>query len=148
MVTNETQNLYPLRPHPFYEIDTPSGYYAEQHRKDKKPFVSLLIYDHASLEETQEYLQTAWKSVKKELDKQRGEPARRVRRSTHKERDGEVLELYEKSREELGLKKGEYKEIAVARMLSKKYGVIDSDHVKRIVARMRQMKRGTRKPPA
>ncbi|MFZ3044254.1 MAG: hypothetical protein WA058_04090 [Minisyncoccia bacterium] len=147
VVTNETQNLYPLRPHPFYEIDTQKGYWAEQYRKDAKPFVSLLIYDYASLAETQAYLKSSWKRIKKELDKQRGEPARRIRRSTHKERDREVLALYEKSREELGLKKGEYKEIVVAQMLSGKYGVIDSDNVKRIVARMRQMKKGTRKPP-
>ncbi len=147
VVTNETQNLYPLRPHPFYDIDTPQGYLAEQHRKDAKPFVSLLIYDYASLDEIQAYLKTSWKYVKKELDKQRGEPAHRIRRSTHKERDREVLALYEKSREELGLKKGEYKEMAVARMLSGKYGTIDWDHIKRIVARMRKMKRGTHKPP-
>ncbi|MFA6414740.1 MAG: hypothetical protein WC217_01080 [Candidatus Paceibacterota bacterium] len=143
VVTNETQNLYPLRPHPFYEIDTPSGYCTEQHRKDKKPFVSLLIYDYASLEETQEYLKKSWNNIKQSLDKQRGKPTRRIRRWTHKDRDEEILRLYEKSRAELGLKKGEYKQIGIARLIATKYGPIDSDYIKNIVLRRRRLKRGT-----
>jgi len=143
VVTNETSTLYPGRPYPFCQIDTLDGRFATENWKDKKPFVSLLIYDYASLEETQEYLKKSWNNIKQSLDKQRGKPTRRIRRWTHKDRDEEILRLYEKSRAELGLKKGEYKQIGIARLIATKYGPIDSDYIKNIVLRRRRLKRGT-----
>lgn len=141
VLTNRTNTSGLIGIEAFSEID-PRGLIARRHRKNKRSFVSLLIYDRASLKEVQNYLKTIWPYVKRDLERQAGKQLSRIRTSSHKERDEDIIKLYEKSREELGLKKGEYKQIAVARIISEKYGRVEPEHVQRIVARRRRMRRG------
>lgn len=139
VLTNGTKILYPERPYPLCDFDN-SGIRATELRKKKVPFVSLLIYDNASLPEVQKHLKDTWEYVGNSLEEQRGRPAQRIRNSSHKERDREILELYEKSRVELGLNKKDLKEVRVATLISDKYGHIEPEHVKKIVARMRRLR--------
>ena len=142
VITNKIEIPYQYPFSPFCEIGT-GGFTSRRNRKNRKAFVSLLIYDHASLEDVQHYLQKTCKFVRRNIQKQSGKPLHRIRKTNNKVRDEEIFELFNKLRDELSLKKGEYKEIFIASYISKKYGKkVSSDYVKKVVSRVRKMKKG------
>ncbi|MEK7537255.1 MAG: hypothetical protein AAB584_02320 [Patescibacteria group bacterium] len=88
-----------------------------------------------------------WPEIKNELQKKNINNKNlkgllRVRSHTKKERDKMIFDLYNKSREELGLKRGEYKEIIVSLLLKKQGIDVQPENVKMIVLRQRKLRKG------
>ncbi len=87
----------------------------------KKEVVRLWIYDSATLPSAKEYLKKHWKLIKLFWGMSAPEKAKKVQPIRTKNRILRILREYEKSRDELGLLKGETKDVHVSKFLLEKY---------------------------
>ena len=90
-------------------------------KESGRTFVRLYIPHDIGLPRVKEYLDGRWPFIRDSLlRKRKGE--RSIRRTRNGERDRLICHYYGLSRAELDLKKGQYKDIAVARILCEEYG--------------------------
>jgi len=153
VITGHTA-LYPQRAYAFAVVDTVDGRVANRNRAAGIPFVSLLVYEHATQRELRDFLKHSWKHTEKLLRDQRGSKLQRLRQPRFAIRDAEILKLYESSKEELArvyeqycghlrLPKPTYRHMLIARIVSEKHKrSIDPDHIKKIVERQRKARSG------
>lgn len=104
-------------------------------------YIRLLIHEGATKQDVRRFLDANWKKIQRALTAPDAPKAKRIRATMNKERDALIHELYGKSRTELGLKRSEQKDIAVARILVDK-GYPFSPEIVRKVASVERKKRG------
>jgi len=106
-------------------------------------YTRLLIHDSASLEDVKDFLDTHWPRMEQDL-RGRGKDKKPLVYATSDKRKRKkelVIKFYKMTREQLGLKKGEYKNKGIADRL-KDYGFhISEDNVKQIISRYRRSKK-------
>lgn len=113
-----------------------------------KKGVFVYISPHVSKSSLISVINKKWANIKNELLKknQNNNNLKKLlglRSHTKKERDNLVFELYSKSRKDLGLKKGDFKEIKVASLLRERFGIeIQPENVKIISLRKRKLREG------
>lgn len=121
------------------EIITPEEIRLEN---TKQPFIELRIFDKASQSDVCDYVKDNWHFIKtilrlKKKDRQGG----RIRKVINKERDEIIFKLYQKSREELGMKRGDYKDIRIHSIMKEKYGIsISPENVRKVISRQRKLR--------
>jgi hypothetical protein len=105
------------------------------------PYARLYIPQSASLSSVQRYLKQHWPYISKEILGKKSN-AKNIRRTRNAKRDNLIASYYQRSRSELGLKKGEYKDIAVARLLKEKdgYKKVSADIVRTVVHRRKLLR--------
>jgi hypothetical protein len=105
-----------------------------------QPFVKLYIFDDSNLKGVQKFIKDNWETVKGMFFEQRQIDIPEVKRMRNKQRDKEVFQMYQKSREQLGLKKGESKDRVVANLLKVKYPGLTDDNVRKIVGEQKALR--------
>lgn len=128
-----------------YENLHSKGYpkFAERH----KDGLFLYIPPYISKKDLISIIERDWNfEIKKRLleknksNKNTGELLK-VRTHLNRKRDNIIYDLYNKTRQELGLKRGEYKEIKIASLLKEEHGIsIEPENIKMIVLRQRRLK--------
>lgn len=106
--------------------------------KSGKKYIRVYINEDCSLPMTKKYLETHWQYIKKYIFlKTKGQKI--IRRSRNDKRDELVWYYYQQTREKLGLKRGDYKDIKVAKILDSEHGVkISPENVRIIALRVRR----------
>jgi hypothetical protein len=121
------------------EIITPEEIKLEN---TKQPFIELRIFDRASQSDVCDYVKDNWHFIKtilrlKKKDGQNG----RIRKIVNKERNEIIFNLYRKTREELGIGRGEYKDIKISSIMKKEYGIeITPENIRKIISRQRKLR--------
>lgn len=114
----------------------------ELYKKTNVPFVKVYILGGSTKEQVVQELRDRWEEIERVFWRQ-GCDSRIVKEIKNEERDALIFDLYSKSRKDLGMKKGTYKEMTVARILREKYQTeISADEVKTIVKKQRKMRLG------
>lgn len=104
-------------------------------------FVKLFISASATPTDVQRYIKNNWSMIQEAFKKQLGNKQLvRVRMATHKKRDENILELYSLSRQELGLRKGQYKDIAVASRMAELGYKVTPENVRKIISRQKKLR--------
>ncbi len=99
-----------------------------------RPSVHITIYPGASREYIIRYLTRHWKEIKAKLNN----PRIRSTKDDNKIRNNLIFELWEQSREKLGLKPGEYRDIEISRKLKDEFDIkVSPDNIRKIASRMR-----------
>jgi hypothetical protein len=66
---------------------------------------------------------------------------KRIKSAKNKDRDQRIYELYQKTRQELGLRPGQYKEIQISKLLRKEgFGDISPENIRKIVQRQKKLR--------
>jgi hypothetical protein len=113
------------------------------YKENKIPFVKLYIFGTATQEKIVKELRDHWEEIEDSLEHQIGREKTTVRVRKNKYRDQLVYSLYSMKRADLGLKRGEYKDIAISKILKNKYGInIESEAIRAIVKKQRKTKEG------
>ena len=109
-----------------------------------RAMVKIEIYDTASLQEVQDFIQANWKFIGSIFNSVLGKKKQtRIRRMKNKITDELVFELMNKPRSELGLIRGKayYKDIAVSKILLNKYGIkISPENIRTKFSRQRKLR--------
>lgn len=90
-----------------------------------------------------EVVNKKWKEIEKMLNSRisnHNNQLKKLRSRPKRFRDQLIENIYSKSRKELGLKQGEYKEIKVANILKTKYGIIITPEAVKMVAFRKKQK--------
>lgn len=104
-------------------------------------YVRLLIHRDATRHDVKKYIDRNWSEITMYFNKKRKTKTNRIRVSGNRQRDEMIFELYSKTREELCLKKGEYKDIVVSgKMNELGFMEVTSDIVRTIVSRQRKLR--------
>ena len=112
----------------------------EKWRKSGEKFVRVYIGENVSLRMVQNYIEQHWSIIQNTFFKN-SESKKLIRRSSNFERDKLIGYYYQKSRSELGLIKGKYKDMKVADILMDKHGIkITPEHVRKIAQRMKKLR--------
>ncbi|PIR86462.1 hypothetical protein COU13_00805 [Candidatus Kaiserbacteria bacterium CG10_big_fil_rev_8_21_14_0_10_43_70] len=105
-----------------------------------KKFIRLYISEDTSLPMVKAYLDEHWRSIRK-LVFLKTKKQKTIRRSKNSKRDELIWKLYQKTRIELGLTRGEYKDVRVSTILELKYGIkVTPENIRKIVQRMRTLR--------
>lgn len=100
-------------------------------------YIKLLITEHASIRDVKNYLDRNWHKIEV-YRKEQNVISKQIRTTQQKARNKRIYELMRASREELGLKKGMYKEIYVAKIITKEFGPTSEDTIKSVFKKCRQ----------
>ena len=99
-------------------------------------YVKLLITEHASVRDVKNYLDRNWHKMEG-YRKEQGVVRKQIRTTQQKARNKRICELVRASREELGLKKGDYKEAYMAKIITREFGPTSEDTVKSVSKKCR-----------
>lgn len=122
------------------EIVTPEG---TKSQNTSQSFIELRIYDKASQSDVFDCIKKNWKFIKTILKVKKGsnKQERRIRKMVNKKRDEIIFKLSQKSRKELGVERGNYKDIVIYSIMKEKYGVsISPENVRKIISRQRGLR--------
>jgi len=97
-----------------------------------RPSAQISIYQGASREYVIRYLTRHWKEIKAKLNN----PKIRSTKDDNKVRNNLIFELWGQSREKLGLKRGEYRDVKIAQTLNKVGYELSPANVRKIASRM------------
>lgn len=100
-------------------------------------YIKLLITEQASVRDVKNYLDRNWYKIKA-YRKEQGVDSKQIRATQQKARNKRICELMRASREELGLKKGDYKEVYIAKIITKEFGPTSEDTIKSISKKCRR----------
>jgi hypothetical protein len=109
-------------------------------KKSGKKFIRLYIGEDASLPMVKNYLDHHWQLVKQDVfGKLKGEKV--IRKTETNKRNQLIWYYYQKSRKELGLKRGEYKDIRISTILERDHGIkVEPENIRKIVQRMKKLR--------
>lgn len=94
---------------------------------------TIYIFNHCTLKDIQNLIKSQWPKIKKSLEEKVGEKPKKIRLSVNKTRDDRIRQLYKLSRQELNVKKGEYKEIKISNIIEEELGIeISPENVRKI----------------
>lgn len=95
---------------------------------------TLYIFNHCTLSDIQNLIKSKWPEIKKSLEEKIGEKPKKIRVSINKIRDDRIRQLYRLSRQELNVKKGEYKEIKISNIIKEELDIeISPENIRKIV---------------
>jgi len=106
-------------------------------------FVELRIYDKASQSDVFDCIKKNWRFIKTILrvKKESSKQEKRIRKMVNKERDEIIFKLSQKSRKELEIKRGDYKDIKISSIMKEKYGIhVTSENIRKIISRQRKLR--------
>ncbi len=107
-------------------------------KKANRAFVRLYIPDNASLASVESYLEQHWRYIREHVFS-RGQGQKTVRRTRTKVRNDLIEHYYNKSRKELELKRGEFKDIRVSSILRLKHGIsVTPENIRAVMHRRRK----------
>jgi len=86
-----------------------------------QPYVKIFVPDTTSRDNVKDFIDASWTPIK-QLLKNRGSVRKQIRKTIHKKRNARICELWGKTREELGRKRGEYKGDVIARIIKDEFG--------------------------
>ncbi len=86
-----------------------------------KPFICVYIPEDVSLKNANAFLKTHWTLFSKFVFKKKA-GQKSIRRSRHNKRDALILSYATRNRKQLGLKRGEYKDIRIASIMRHDHG--------------------------
>lgn len=99
-------------------------------------FVRIRIYPDASISDVVAYVKKNWWSIRKLLGSRK-----RIRKTLYKEVYAEIFELSQKSREELGLRRGDYRDVKISQMIKEKYGLnFSPEYIRKIISTQRKLR--------
>jgi hypothetical protein len=103
-------------------------------------YVRLYISEHVNLKDAQAYLKARWSYFKKNVfNKKTGHKS--IRRSKNTDRDEIIYTYQEKTRAQLGLNRGEYKDIRIAALLKTEHNInITPENVKKVMHRNKNLR--------
>ena len=127
------------------ELDNPAEKTTSQTelvwKESEQPFIKILVSDIASIEDVQIFIKDKWKDIQQELGKKRLKPKKRIRESKNKKRDELIFELSKKTREELGLKKKDFKDMKISSIMKEKYKIdVSPDNIRKIIQKQRELR--------
>jgi len=106
----------------------------------KQSFVEIRIYDKASQSDVFNYVKDNWNFIKTILSLNK-EKSKRIRITKNKERDEIIFKLSRKSREKLGLERGNYKDIKISSIMEEKYGIyVTPENIRKIISKQRKLR--------
>lgn len=106
-------------------------------------FVELRIYNKASQSDVFNCVKKNWKFIKTILKakKEDNKQDKRIRKMVNKERDEIIFKLSQKSRKELEMKRGEYKDVKIHSIMREKYGIsVGFDNIRAIISRQKKLR--------
>lgn len=84
-------------------------------------FNTLLITQYASKEDVLRYIESNWNKIKAFREKS-GVSKKKIRPTKYKARNKRICELWRLPKEELGIKKGETREVVISRKIKEEFG--------------------------
>lgn len=111
-------------------------------RMNNEKYVRLLIHEGITKGSVRSFLDANWDKIQRMLTAPDAPKAKRIRTAPNKERDTLIHEFYSKPARELGLKRGEQKDIAVARMLMEQGYRCSPEIVRKVASHEQQKRRG------
>ncbi|MCX6778790.1 MAG: hypothetical protein NTU97_00990 [Candidatus Magasanikbacteria bacterium] len=116
----------------------------ELYKKMNLPFSKIYILGGSTCEQVVDEIRNRWDEIENVLGRQEHNPQRVMNEDEDiKKRDALIYDLYLQSRKELGMKKGDYKDIEIARIIKEKHDIhIGSDSVKTIIKNQRKLRLG------
>jgi hypothetical protein len=103
---------------------------------DTKNDVKIIVHDYANKDDVLNFVNKNWDLIREKQSKHLG---KRIKASKHTERDRIIVEVYSRSVEELGLKRGMHRDIRVAQILRENYGIkVTPENIRRIVSQFKK----------
>lgn len=110
-------------------------------RLSGQKYMRLLLHEGVTKRDVISFLNANWKRIQQKLAVPGQSKPKRIRMTQHKERDALIHEFYSKPRQELGLRRGEYKDVRIASILNEQGHGYSPETVRKVASTQKKKRR-------